>query len=416
MGQKVLRQLLGSVLIATAVSGFLPKPALAQETGGLSLSFDVSEEFKTRSNPGLKIPAADRETLALTRLGFGLVSETQSQRLNFNLNGTIEAGKGADQGITDPTVNFGYRRESAASMLNLTAFLQQRSVDTLDFISSGSAGDPIFTAIQGTGTQQQTGAKATLELGRDKPFGTSFSLGTTRTEYSDTTDPTLIDNTRDTGRIGFRFDLSQALTLTTDAVVSRRTEEGESGKNTYTLDLGLTADRPDGTFSIDSSFTHADEDNRQILTFGRSRELPRGEISGRIGLGRDASGDINLVGGVDWSQELQRGKLLVSFDRTISGNDNDVESRVSRLSVSADHALTPRLTSALDLGLQDSTETLGGASTRTAEVTASLNYALAQDWGLRIGATHRARSYSSGEDAKSTDAFVSLKRHFDYRP
>ena len=80
------------------------------------------------------------------------------------------------------------------------------------------------------------------------------------------------------------------------------------------------------------------------------------------------------------------------------------------------HALTPRLTGGLDLGLQDSTETASDSSTRTAEMTASLNYGLTPDWGLSVGATHRDRDRSIGDDARTTDAFISVRRHFEYRP
>lgn len=418
MGRKVHLHAIGPLLVATAIiPGLLPSAGRAEDQRGTVLTFDLSEEFNTRSNPGLDTPPADRETLARTHLEFGLVSATDAQRLSFALGGTLEAGKGHDSGLSEPHADFSYRRESAASALEISAFLRDRSVDTLDFVLDSTDSGPIITAVEGTGTQRQTGGTTKLEFGRDASVGATLSLGVTDTTYVDTTDTALVDNRRETGQVGFRYDLSPALSLTSSVSLSRRTDDGSSvSEDSSTLNLGLRDQRPDGYVDVSTSFSHTESGNRQSLSFGRSRDLPLGNLTVQLGVAHGETGSTDLIGGLDWQQDFARGKLALSLDRSVADNDNDVESRISQLSLYMLQTLTPRLSGSIHMGLQDSTETVSNASNRTAELTASLNYDLTQDWGLQVGTTHRERNRSTGDDARSTDAFVSLSRHFEYRP
>ena len=403
---------------ACLVAGLvLPGTAQAQEPGGLRLTFGIDQGLHWRDNPDLDIPSSGTEATSRTQLRFGLVAETRIQRLAFDLGGTVVAGNGSEKGLTTPSATLAYRLESAATALELEAFLREADVDTLDFIFGGDDLDaPVVTAVTGSGTRRQTGATASVEFGRDAPFGGRFSLGRTETDYVDTTDPSLIDNHRTTARLALRFDLTEVTSATTTLSATRLEEAGAPREDTETLTIGLVHSRPDGAYSVSMTIGRTEDGTRESLSFGRSLDLPAGQLSASLGLSRPVTGKTQGIGTLDWQQDLAHATFRLGLARSVTGNDRDEETRVSRLTLSYAQELTPTLGLNLSAGLQDSSETQTGLSSRTTNLSASLRQELAQDWGLNLGVTHRIKDDSAAGRARSNGVFLSLSRDFVFYP
>lgn len=409
----------GRVVLPLALLGLATTPVVAQQSddGGLVFSFGVEQEFRNQTNPGLDTPPAASESQARTHLSFGILAQTPAERFSLDAKGVLEAGQGHETGLSTPQVELAYRRESAAAALDMTGFLRERAVDTLDFYSTDDAlGDPVVTTVSGEGTRRQSGMTARFEAGRDAPLGATFSFGVTKTDYLDTTDPALLDSLRHTGRLALRADLSPVTTLTAGLSASRLKEVDADSSHTEELSLGVSNARPNGRLDLETSFTRTDSGSRQSLTFGRAFDLPTGDLTVRIGASSRVSNGSDVIGGLDWSQRLPLGRISVTLDRRVAGDEQDEEALISRLGLSLYRDLTPRLSSNLSLGLQDSQKTAAGTSTQTADISASLHYGLSEDLLLNFGASHRSRDESGVGRANSNTVFLSLSKSFQYRP
>lgn len=392
-------------------------PGFAQEQGGLRLTFGINQGLDWRDNPDLENPSSGSETTSRTQLRFGLISQTPTQRLAFDLGGTVVAGSTTENGLTTPSARLLYRRESAAAALELEAFLREADVDTLDFIlGSDDLNAPVVTAVTGSGTRRQTGATAMVEFGREAPFGGSFSLGRTQTDYLDTTDPSLIDNVRTTAQLALRFDLTEVTSVTTTLSAARLDEGSAPREDTENLTIGLTHSLPAGAYTASLTIGRTEDGTRESLSFGRRLDLPAGQLSASFGLSRPVTGKTQGIGTLDWQQDLANATFRLGLARAVTGNDQDEETRVSRLTMSYAQELTPTIGLNLSAGLQDSHETQTGLSTRTANLSASLRQELAQDWGLNLGITHRIKDASGTGRASSNGVFLSLSRDFVFYP
>lgn len=390
--------------------------ASAQDNGGLRLTFDISQELRSQSNPGLDIPAGANRTLALTRLQLGLSMRTGVQDLSFSFGGTFEAGRGRDRGLSSPDVTFRYAREGVASSLDLTAFRRERGVDTLDLVGAfDPLGNPVLTIASGRGIQRQTGGSLGLTLGRDRPFGASFLLSRTDTDYTNTTDPALVDNRRLSGRANFRFDLSPVTALTIGTALSRLQEVGAAPSRTRTVTLGLTNERRNGRVSIDATVARTNGQQRESLSLGRRFDLPGGSLQLRVGVSGKIAGGSVLVGGIDWQHLWPGGQIGVSLDRRVGGTDRDAEAEATSLSLSMTRELTPVFSANFGASLQDSVLTRTGVRTRGTQMSASLRYAVTPDWGVDLGATRRTRDETGTGRASSNTVFLRLSRSFEAR-
>lgn len=410
------RHLLPALLVA-GLSVSALTPALAQE-GGVLLTFGIDQGLRSESNPGLATPAAATRQTARTTLSFGAVTETRSQRLAFSAQGVLVTGDGATDGLAEPSASLSYQRESVNSLLRLTASLREQEVDALDFFLDTDETDAvIITAVAGTGTQRRIGYGAFLEFGREAPFGGSLSINRAETEYTGTTDPTLIDSTRDTLRLSLRFALSEATEITATASQSRLDEVGAAATSTTdSLSLGLAHDLPNGQLTAEASLTDTAAGQRESLSIGRSFDLARGQLTARLGLSSQATGGSALTGSLAWAQDLPNGKLSFNLTRSVTGDARDSETRLTRLNIGYSRDLSPRLTGSLNMGLQDSQDTATATRTRTTNLSANLVYALTEDWGLDLGATHRIRDRDASPRADSTTFTLSLRRTFEFRP
>ncbi len=419
MGQTA-KPFLNTAVLVGAVAGCLLQAGsgLAQDTGGLVYTFGIDEALRYESNPGLASPSAKSRVTSRTQLSFGVVSETRSQRLAFATQGTVVAGQAKYKGLSDPSASLSYQTSSAANLFSLSASLRRRDVDALDFfLVTDDQGDLVVTSATGSGVQQLVSYGGKFEFGRDASIGGSLSLNRAETTYSGTNDPSLIDSTRDTARLALRFDLTKATSLTANASTSRLQEVGVAASRTNSLSLGVQNERPNGTIDANISLTDTATGQRTSLDVGRSLDLPLGTLTARLGIStRASSAGTGLIGSLGWQQELPNGKLSVSLSQSITGDARDTETRLTRLGLGYSRDFTPLVSGSFNMGLQDSRATASNLSTRTADLSANLRYALTEDWGLNFGATQRIRDKNSSGRADSTILNISVGRNFEFRP
>jgi hypothetical protein len=146
-------------------------PALAQE-GGVLLSFGIDQRFEAGRNLALEVPEEGSSAIATTDLSFGLVSETTTQSLSFDMGVglRIEDTPDSDGTVTDfgdPRFNLAYRREVATATFGLDANYRQAQIDTLslsDFLDDEGLVElpEDFADLDGTGTRTNYGLRAFL--------------------------------------------------------------------------------------------------------------------------------------------------------------------------------------------------------------------------------------------------------------
>lgn len=390
-------------------------PIVAQDlVGGLQYRLGVSQDLRFRTNPGLNTPSDRSVTQATTNLSFGVVTETRTQRLSFNASGSLQAGTGQRvRLLRDPSIALAYRRDSASTRLNLDATLRQRRVDSFDVVfDEDDLGLITLSLTDTTVTQRQIGTRARLEFGRDAPFGGSFGIGQTDTRYSSNTVADLINNRRRNADLSLQFRVSPVLTLTTGLQVAQFKEQGAAQRQTETLSLGLALDRPDGDYNLDLRTVRTPDGTRYALTLGRQLDLPRGALSMNAGLIRTAAGDTRVIGSVAWREDLPDGNLTLGLARSVSGDARDRETETTRLNLGASRTLTPTISGQANMGIQHSKLSNTSETAQSMELSASIRYAVTEDWGLRAGANHRIQRGTASNTANSTTLFLTLDREY----
>jgi hypothetical protein len=444
-------------------------PALAQDAGGLLLSFGIDQRLESGNNLTLETPEEGNSSIATTFLSFGLLSETATQQIGFDLGGGLQiqntpSTEGTETSFADPSVSFFYNLEGANSTLNLSANYSEADIDTLtlsDFINNEGLIElpEDFASLSGTGQRSDYGVSALLETGLDAPLGFVLSGGAGGIDYTGTNDPTLFDIARSnaeatallrfspvtTGTLGLNYstydadDDVQTYTTTTGAdagviysLSSRATVEAtigytevqteELGQATTTTSnpvgsLGIVYDMPNGAATADFDATTDDDGNERLnLVFGRSMDLPDGALAYTFGLTDPEAGDVAPIGSLTWERALPDGQVSASLQRSVTSSNAD-ESRLSTLIAFAyDRTINDVSGIGFDLiyGQTDATATENDVS--QIDLTAAYNYALTPDWSLNTGIVYQVRNEDSVGRSESPSVFLSIGRRFDFRP
>lgn len=406
----------GTALASLTAIAILTLPAAGQDQGGLLLRFGVTQELGTNSNPSLAVGGSERENQARTRLSFTALNQTPIDTLSLSVDGVLEFGDGRQNGLSNPGGALSWRREVANSALDLRLGLREREVEDIDF---GLGLDPltgglVVTTRPGTGTERVTNGNVSLELGRQSPFGATFALGRTDTEYFDATDPNLEDQERTTARATLRFDLSPVTTANLSLSTAQLDRAVSGRSDTDTLGLSLTTARPDGDLSANLNFDDTAGGRRSSFSLGRTLDLPSGSIGGTLGVVRDTGGETSLIASLDWLYALPRGELTLGFDQTVLNDADDVETEVRALEIGLTQSLTPRVSA--ELGLSYTQRDSTASDLDTTNISAGVNYALDENWSLALDANHRIRDEQGVGRANSTSLSLSVSRTFDWRP
>lgn len=407
--------------IATTVSGLglaalVVFPVLAQDEGGLRLSFGISGRVESASNPGLTVPAEPRRDRFSSRLTFGLTDATRTGEVALSAGGTLSADNDdvSPDGFIDPNLRLSLKRFGATSSLTLSGFLRENDLDTLrEFVLDPETGD-ITQDVVGNGTQRQTGGALAFSFGDEGPWGGSLTAGLTDTTYSGATDE--VDNQRSNAGASLRFSLDDATEVTGGLRWSRYDEEGDDPRDTLRTEFGLQRDRPAGFASANVFAEDTEDGTRAGFNFGRSWEQPESSLSFSVGATRGVTGEVSPTGRVNWQRDLPRGNLSASLRHEVTSGDDDEETIVTTASLGLSHSISPLSSVNFGLSASDSEDTESDETTRNAAVTASYNLSLPYDWILDAGVTHRIRDEDNTGNATSDTVFLELRRAFEWRP
>jgi hypothetical protein len=387
------------------------------------------------------------------------LSETNSQRLSFSASGSLKAEDdpvtGTSTGFADPSVRLNYSRATSDAAFDVSAFYREADVNNTIFDDLLRPED----LIADPGTLRTYGGDVELSYGLASPLGFTIYAGTTIREYQDTIDPDLSDNTSDRygASLNFRFSPVTQVGLNADWTEYRdegidafdRTEASYSvslshelrndlrltGSLGYTdgetteigedptydeqfASLGLRQGVANGAYTAGLSFLErSNQSDRVSLDLGREMELPAGALSFGMGLTQTDSSDLELLGSLDWTQELPQGVISVFFDQSITSNSDNEDTLLSRLSVDYQHQINSvsSFTLAMDLSR---TKDAGSGRIDTIDGRTRANFAaiysheLTQDWNLNMGYERRQYDEVGGDKAESDSVFLTLTRGF----
>jgi hypothetical protein len=467
----VKRQRIGhSVALASIVAvvgGFAP--AVAQDAtatgaapqsgaaGGTTLTFGVSSKLSINDNYKLAVIAPGTSTILDTTLSFGYLTETATDRFAFDIDGVLRAsdipGVGSDFRFDDSTAALSYSREGANSRFSATADYNRVNLDFLDPFSLANLSDTDL--INSSGRLASRNANLTFETGINGPLGFGIELGHQGSDYSNTTDPGLFDNTTDDIALTSRLRLSPVAEARARLSQEnyRAEDVGNTDRTTRALSFGLayeispitTLDASVGTETIDTvgsaktrgtfgtiSLTRAlangsaglildrsfgIEGGRTTLTAKRSMDLPTGTLAYSLGVTRGELGGTAVVGSIAYSQTLPRGDLTASLDRTVESNKSGNDILTTNAALGYTMALTPVSGLSLDFNYA-AVENVGvgtAADTKRSALRAQYTHELTADWNLSAGYEHQRLVTAGSGTADSNTVFMTLGREFSIR-
>lgn len=299
----------------------------------------------------------------------------------------------------------------------------------------------------GGGTRTRTDLSGRLDLGREGPLGLTVTASRQALRYADA--PTESDRTRQqlgldarlrlspvtTGRVRLnfsRFDAEDALRTQRDriglrigvrhafsqrlvldaslgpsrvvtrdrATGARRESRGIDG------DIGLTYDLLNGTVGLSLAAVTNEDGTRRSLSVNRALDLPRGAISGAVGVARTAQGRTRATGRLDYRHELPRGALSLQARRDFAVNVDDEVEAFTSLVLGYDHAINSISSFGVDARYLSRTED-------RASLTATYRRALTRDWNLNMGYRFDSIDRTAGR-VTNHGVFLNLSRSFDF--
>lgn len=440
----------------------LASPALAQVELGMVGTLRFSQGLEISDNPSLAIAPGDTVVTSRTSLGFGLSSETTTQRFFFSIGGDLvkdfSGGATDDFEVEDKDARLEYRREGATS--TLTFYARQRDVELDDEVIVTNTGffgfsfGPEIVVID-TGSVAVTSVGLRYELGtNESPFGLDLRTDYRDSDYTGTVDPDL----EDTERLSFdalaRFDLSSATSLRarlgysqedqddasnteiTDTYYGIGLESETAGGLKFTgdilfdrsetdtgsvstddgigVDVSVRKDRSDGSIGASLTSRIDDSGRRTIASVRRDIDMPLGSLGFSIGVvDQEDDTDLRYTAGLNYKRETQRGEITASLSQTPGTENGDtVISTQFSLGYSAD--INQVSGWAAGVSFFEANELSGsGDDTRT---SASISYRrdLTDEWGINAGFSFtRVDEAGVGESNRNT-VFFNIQRDISF--
>lgn len=433
-------------------------------TGGLQVDVGVRTGISFDDNFTLR-PGGGTGSSSIwdTNLSFGISNITQNQSLVLTGNGVLRFASIPGRsiaGFEDPNLRFRYVLDSLNSRLTVDASYRNADREFLDpfQVEREQQQSTGLTGNGGTATWQN--ARLTYETGLNDPIGFKLDLSHAGRNYANVPNPSYFDNTTDSIGVTGIFALSQVTRVTAAATLSAYDAQDalQTKRDTTDVTLGLTQDvsaalrldaqvgytvidtdllgirtRRDGatgslglvrqlsngSASVNVSSSLNSNGGRTTLSFGRTMQLPTGNLGATVGLTQGPGGSTDAVGTLTYDRTLRSANYNVSLSRSATTNTANAEVIDTRLSVGYGYQINgdSRIDLTLDWGLQED----GGAGSvptvKRTNLRAAYTRALTADWNLQGGVLLRRLSDSSVTgDAASNSVFVSLDRNFSFRP
>jgi hypothetical protein len=212
-------------------------------------------------------------------------------------------------------------------------------------------------------------------------------------------------------RFGVRHEFSQVLVLDASLGPSRViTRERTPGTRRVSSgldgDIGLTRSLRNGTVGLSLSAITDENGTRRSFRLNRALDLPRGALSGSIGLARNAVGEQRTVGQLTYRHDMPTGTLSLRANRDFGINIDDEVEAFTSLSVDYNHAINSL--SSFNLGARYLARTDDSAT-----VTATYRRALTPDWNLNMGYRFDSIDRAAGRTINH-GVFLNISRSIDF--
>ncbi len=370
----------------------------------------------------------------------------------------------------EPRYNLSYSREAARSLISLSGSFTADRIRFLrpldDFVTElldpdgnpilDPDGEPILIIVlpedldelEGVGRREFTNLNSRLVLGRGGPLVTTLTAGLQQRRYIDAS-PGLTDTTRanvaaafsarltpatsgnlrlsferfendnlaqtrrDSMRItlGFSHAVSEALSVNA-SIGPSRIETRQFGTTTRQdgIDgsLGMSLDLPNGSVGATLSARTNQDGTRTSFSINRGMALPRGSISGSLGVTRSPAGDTFTTATVSYRHPLPRGNFSLNLNRGIGTDANDNDVARTALTMGYSH----QINTLSSLNLNASFVRRDDGSDERATLGATYRQEFTQDWGVNLGYRYNTRDRTSGR-AENHGVFLSLSRTFE---
>jgi hypothetical protein len=440
----------GKGLIGTAVVALVAgAPVLAQDGGGLLLTFGISERIEMSENAALAVPSSGRLTASTTSLSFGLSSETQTQVLRLGLSGALRLENGV---VVDQFDNPGMTAFYSLTGANSALVLQAEAARSLLAQVEPSDEDP---DPQGPGSRTSASASARLDLGTEGPLGLTLEASRSATDFSadaigqsdsGTTayaatahlrfasggaarlraaqtvyqEQNIDDLQRETTdyALGWTQPLSSILTLDAE-IGQQRVDTFELGglvdrTEGVTGHVGLSLELASGTAGVSLAQSNEPGAVRQTLSAQRTFDLGNQLVALSLGATRLDDAEAALIGNLSWSYEAPAGGLSLDLGRSSDGGGLNSAVTNDHLSLGLSRNLSP--SDRLGLSLRAARiDDSAAALIERMDLTASYSRDLGPDWLMTLGASMTRRD-EAGVSAESSLLFLSLSRSFELRP
>lgn len=399
--QRALLLAAGVTLGATA-----PAALMAQDAGGLQLTFGLDSRIASHSNLDLETDAQS-STLSDTRFSFGLRKATATSYLDLSAGALLRQQLGGSASYTEGLVNpdlaltFGHENSDAS----LSGGLSFRETD----LSTSQALDDFDS---NTGTRRSKGGDLSLLWGRDSRVTWRIGASANYVSYADS--PGNEDRRTLSYNTGADMALTETLSLDIGLRRSDYKPDDAEKRVTDTLSADLSTELSNGSMGLSATFADAPEGNRESLSVSRAYELSRGEISASLGVSRGVSGHTGMIGSLTYAHELTDGMLSLDISRSLTtSSETDREVENTRANISLSREITERIGMSMNLGLAKQTYTEEDASD-TDRIMAGLSasYALGQDWQATAGLNHISRK-EDGQTDRDNSIYIGIRKTFE---
>ncbi len=412
-------------------------PGLAQEAGERAngLTFGIEQSLEAGENLGLDFPATGSSVIATTRLSLSYFDSTAVSRFSFDIDGVLrltDTPDGSESGFADPGARFSYTRAGANAALSFTASAVQSDLtfdrDLSAFIGEDGEIDlPDDFDTTGEGTRNNYAMAVRLDLQRRAPLSYSLDAAYEVTDYTNTSSGTLFDETAI--RLGATANLR--LSAISSASVNLGYADIETDDTTQThrkitsVSLGYARElSPRARMGASLGLTHTDRELLGPVTSNEtettaevslSYDLPTGAIGGSIGVTFPDGGGSELIGALNWRQDLPTGSISAVLTQSASTTTEGETRPTTALSVN--YAQDINALSGIEFGLTYVIASGTATRDRVAESDLAITYrrSLTEDWSMRTGLTYRTRDEGTSGTTASPFAFVSIGRTFDLR-
>lgn len=425
---------------------------------GLRTGLSVDDNFKLTPGGG-----AGTSTISDTNLSFGLSNITQNQSLSLTAAGVLRFAHIPGRsiaGLEDPSVKFKYALDASNSRLSIDASFRHADREFLDPFQVEREQQLNLGLSGNGGTVEWRTARLTYETGLNDPIGLRLDLAHSDLNYANVPGASLFDSKTNSIGVTGTFALSQVTKLsasakqtaydaqdvfqtsrdttdinfglTTDISASLRlnaqvgyttidTDQLGIGTNRsgLTSSVGLARQLVNGSATVNLASTLNANGDRTTLSFGRTLQLPTGNLSASVGLTQGPAGGIDTVGTVTYDRTLKTSNYTVSLTRAATTNNTNAEIIDTRLAVGYGYQINndSRFDVTLDWGRQEDGGNGAVPTVQRTNIRAAYTRALTSDWNLQGGVLLRRLSDSSVVgDAQSNSLFVTLDRSFSFRP